>query len=449
MNYRYVVKELRHHHNRTLVNILGIGIGIVLFVSINAVNTAYQKAASLPFKNLGADVVVQLPEKRAVDSGQPPASMRGIRLPFSNQLLPSEDLEKLKTIEGVDSIASSLLLWEFDKGGFRTIMGVDLRQPSLGPVKVKEWLKEGRFPQKEGEVVLEKHYAKFQHKKIGDAVEINGRPFSVVGLLEIKEGSQIASANIYLPLQDAQGLLGAESGSVHPVRNSSGALNPAGIILKSNPAIGGTVEQRGIISNGVNIVYLRLKNPSLLSQVKTSIARKLNGVSVTSSDSSLELMGGVSRISDQFSFIVSLIALGGAIFLIVKAMLSNLVERSREIGILKAVGWTERDVQKQLMGEVFLQSLLGGVLGIAMGYLFSYLLRFLSIPVSTPWELNLLPAFAKDTAAAAQTVRLPVSVSAGLAAVSLALSLVAGGMAGYVMGKRTARMKPAEILRNL
>jgi putative ABC transport system permease protein len=449
MNYRYVLKELRHHHNRTLVNILGIGIGIALFVSINAVSTAYQKAVSLPFKNLGADIVVQRPEKRAVDSGQPPASMRGIRLPFSNELLPFEDLEKLKTIEGVDSMASSLLLWEFDKSGFRTIMGVDLAQPILGPVKVKEWLKEGRFPQKEGEVVLEKHYAKFQHKQLGDAVEINGRSFSVVGLLEIKEGSQIASSNIYLPLQDAQSLLGGDSSGVIPVRNSSEGLNPGGIILKSNPAIGGTVEQRGVISNGVNIVYLRLKSPSLLSQVKTSIAGKLNGVSVTSSDSFLELMGGVSKISDQFSFIVSIIALGGAVFLIVKAMLSNLVERSREIGILKAVGWTERDVQKQLMGEVFLQSLLGGVLGIMMGYFFSYLLGFLSIPVSTPWELNLLPAFAKDTAAAAQTVRLPVSISAGLTAISLALSLAAGGMASYVMGKRTARMKPAEILRRL
>ena len=83
-------------------------------------------------------------------------------------------------------------------------------------------------------------------------------------------------------------------------------------------------------------------------------------------------------------------------------MLSNLVERSREIGILKAVGWTERDVQKQLMGEVFLQSLAGGVFGIMMGYFFSYLLGFLSIPVATSWELNLLPAFAKDAEAATQ-----------------------------------------------
>jgi len=412
MNYRYVLKELRHHHNRTLVNILGIGIGIALFVSINAVSTAYQKAVSLPFKNIGADIVVQRPEKRTVESTQPPTSMRGIRLPFSNQLLPSQDLEKLKMIEGVDSMASSLLLWEFDKGGFRTIMGVDLSQPSLGPVKVKEWMKEGRFPQKQGEVVIEKHYAKFHHTKVNDPMEIGSHPYTVVGLLEIKEGSQIASANIYLPLADAQTLLGGEP-------------------------------------NGVNVVYLRLKNPSLLSQVKTTIARQLNGVSVASSDSSLELMGGVSKISDQFSFIVSIIALGGAFLLIIKAMLSNLVERSREIGILKAVGWTEKDVQKQLMGEVFLQSLLGGVLGIVMGYFFSYLLGFLSIPVSTSWELNLLPAFAKDTAAAAQTVRLPVSISAGLTAVSLALSLAAGGMASYVMGKRTSRMKPAEILRNM
>src|SRR4030043_1772795 len=349
-------------------------------------------------------------------------------------------------------MASSLLLWEFDKGGFRTIMGVDLSQPVLGPVKVKEWLKEGRFPQKYGEVVIEKHYAKFQHKKMGDTLEINGRPFSVVGLLEIKEGSQIASANIYLPLQDAQALLDGEPKVANPIRNSSrydskpsGVTTPAGIIPKSEP----TAEQRDIISNGVNIVYLRLKSPSLLSRVKTSIAGKLNGVSVISSDSFLELMGGVSKISDQFSFIVSIIALGGAIFLIVKAMLSNLVERSREIGILKAVGWTERDVQKQLMGEVFLQSLLGGIFGILMGYFFSYLLGFLSIPVSTPWELNLLPAFAKDAAAAAQTVRLPVSISFSLAAVSIGLSILAGGLASYAMGKRTARMKPAEILRQL
>ena len=412
MNYRYIWQELRHHHHRTLVNVLGIGIGIALFVSINAVSAAYKEAVSLPFKNLGADIVVQRPEKRAVDSGQVPASMRGIRLPFSNQLLPDQDLEKLRSINGVDSMAASLLLWEFDQRGFRTIMGVDQAQPSLGPVKVKEWLKEGRFPENSGEVVLEKHYAKFHQTRLEDSFSIGNRPFKVVGLLEIKEGSQIASANIYLSLEDAQTLLGGE--------------------LK-----------------GVNLVYLHLKNPSFLAQVKSQISKELTGVSVTSSDSFLELMGGVSKISDQFSLLASIIALGGAIFLIIKTMLSNLVERSSEIGILKAVGWTEKDVQKQLMGEVLAQSLLGGVVGIVAGYFLSYLLGFLSSPISTPWEVNLMPAFAKDTEAAAQVVRLPVSISAGLLAASLALSLIAGALASYFMGRRTSRMKPAEILRKL
>ncbi len=240
MNYRYILNELRHHHHRTLVNVLGIAIGIALFVSINAVSTAYQKAVSLPFKNLGADLVVQKPEKRAVDAAQTPTSMRGIRLPFSNQLLPAEEIQKLGSINGVGSMASSLLLWEFDQGGFRTIMGVDLTQPSLGPVKVKEWLSSGRFPNQEGEVVLEKHYAKFHHSQLGSAMTIGGRPFTVVGLLEIKEGAQIASSNIYLPLADAQKLLPEEA-------------------------------------KGVNIVYLRLSNPSLLSQVKSQIAKEVAG----------------------------------------------------------------------------------------------------------------------------------------------------------------------------
>jgi putative ABC transport system permease protein len=412
MDYRYMLKELRHHHNRTLVNVVGIAVGIALFVSINAVSTAYQKAVSLPFKDLGADLVVQRPERRTMGSVQAPESMRGIRLPFSNQLLPPEDLGKLASIKDVGAMASSLLLWEFDQGGFRTIMGADLSQPSLGPVKVKEWLKEGRFPQKEGEVVLEKHYAKFHHTKLGDRMTIGGRDFTVVGLLEIKEGSQIASANIYLPLADAQNLFGEAS-------------------------------------KAINVVYLRLKNPSLLSQVKTQIARQLNGVSVTSSDSFLELMGGVSKISDQFSLLTSLIALGGAIFLIIKTMLANLVARSGEIGILKAVGWTESDVQKQLMGEALLQSFAGGVVGLIIGYAVSYLLGFVSIPVSTPWEINLLPALARSAESATSAVQLPVSVSPGLTAAALALSLLAGALASYFMGRRTARMKPVDILRRL
>ena len=318
MNYRYIWKEIRQRRHRTLVNVLGIAVGIALFVSINAVSAAYQRAISLPFKNIGADIVVQRAEKRSLESTQPPALMRGIRLPFSNQMLSLQDMEKLRTVSGVDHMAASLLLWEFNQGGFQTIMGVDLTAPGLGPVKVKDWLASGRFPEKSGEAVLEKHFARFHRIKLGDSFPIGGHSFLVVGLLEIKEGSQVASANIYLPLTDAQALLAGKA-------------------------------------SDVNIVYLHMKNPAQINEIKNQISQMIPGITTTSSDSFLELMGGVSKISGQFSLIASLVALACAFLLIIKTMVGNLVERSREIGILKAVGWTSSDLQKQLMGETFLQ----------------------------------------------------------------------------------------------
>ena len=184
--------------------------------------------------------------------------------------------------------------------------------------------------------------------------------------------------------------------------------------------------------------------------MKTQIDRQLTGVSVTSSDSFLELMGGVSKILDQFSLLLSIIALGGAVSLIIKTMVANLIARSSEIGILKAVGWTGKDVQKQLLGEALLQSLAGGVLGLIMGYGASYLLGFTSIPIITPWQVNLLPALARTAEGAGPAaVRLPVSLSPGLMVAALGLSLLAGALASYFMGRRTARMKPVDILRRL
>jgi len=413
MSSLYVIQELRHHHHRTLVNILGIAVGVALFVSINAISAAYQKAVSLPFKNIGADLVVQKPERREVDAAQVPTSMAGIRLPFSNQLLTPEEVRKLASLEGVTETASSLLLWEFARGGFRTVMGIDLSQAGLGPVKVREWLSEGRFPRQEGEAVLEKHFAKFQHVRTGDSVTIGNRSFTVVGLLAIKEGAQVAAANIYLPITEARKLLG------------------------SGPS-------------DSNVLYLRLKDPLYQEQVKSRIGTELSGMSVASSDSFLELIGGVSKVSNQFALITSLIALVGAIALIIKTMVAHLVARSNEIGILKAVGWTGKDIHRQLMSEALLQSVAGGLLGLLLGYFFAYLLGFISIPASTPWQMNLLPAFAKNTeAAVSAVVRLPVSVSAGLVAASLAISLFTGVLASFFMVKRTDRIRPADILRRL
>jgi len=414
MYYPYIIKELRHRHNRTLVNILGISVGIALFISINALSSAYKKAAEQPFKDMGADLIVQRAQKQQNKPDSQPKSMRGIKLPFSNQLFSPQDLIEIKNLEDISDSARALLLWEFTKTGFSSILGVDLHQPALGGLKVKNWIYKGRFPKKKGEIALEKHFAKFKKIKLGSSFMISGQTFNVVGTIEIKEGAQVSAANIYMLIDNARDLLGQST-------------------------------------TAVNLIYLRLKDPSIQNRIKSQISSKIKGASINSSDSFLELMGGVSMISEKFSLIASMIGLVGAVLLIIKTMISNLVERSYDIGILKAMGWTSTDIQKQLMIETFIQAIAGGLLGIMMGYLISFSLGFLSISIPVPWEMSFVPSMANQAQAQAQNeiVRLPISVSLSLTATAMSLSVIIGCVTGYILGKRTEKMKPADIFRQL
>ncbi|OGR39585.1 MAG: hypothetical protein A2051_11075 [Desulfovibrionales bacterium GWA2_65_9] len=410
LNTSYVVNELRRRPQRTLVNVLGIAVGIALFVAINAVSDGYRKAASRPFENLGADLLVQRAEKN--HQGHAPISMRGVQLPFSNQLIPAQDVAKLEHLDGVAATVGSLLLWEFTPGGFRTLLGLDFTRQDLGPGRVVRGLSSGRLPQKAGEALVEKHYAKFNHLGLGSALDLGGKPFTLVGLVEIKQGAQVASTNFYLSLEDARGLADTQP-------------------------------------DAVNQMALRLIDPAMQDQVKARIVGEVPGAVVGSSDSFLELMGGVSLVSSRFALIVSCVAFAAAVLLIIKSMTASLVERTAEIGVLKTVGWTGRDVRTQLLAEALVQCLLGGLLGVTLGFLGALALGNLSITMTVPWELNPLPAMAKAETQAAQTMLLPVAVSWRLAGIAMALSVLSGVLAAWALGRLTAGIKPAVTLRRL
>lgn len=413
MAFHFVIQELRHHHHRTVINILGVAVGIAFFVAINAVASAYQEALQLPFKNVGADVVLQKPEKKRENTEVGKVSMQGVRLPFSNQLIALSEISKLEKVEGFSSKATSLLLWEFSSDGFKTIMGVDREQPGLGPVKVKDWIVDGRFLQDRDEVILEKHYAKFRNLKVNDSIAIGSQSFNVVGLLAIKEGSQIAAANTYMSIHDARSILGKDA-------------------------------------DAVNLVFVRLKDPSMQETFKSGVEKILPAMSVVSADSSLEVMGGISRISNQFALIVSCVAVIGAILLIVRSMVANLMTRANQIGILKAVGWTSKDVHGQIMGEALIQSIAGGVFGLIVGYVSAYLLANVPVSVAGPAQMSQMPSVARNSEIAiSNTVTLPVHLSVELIAASLLISLFSGLLAGYLMSRRTDTMKPADIMREL
>jgi len=114
-------------------------------------------------------------------------------------------------------------------------------------------IKQGRFPEIPGEIALEKHFARFQKAELGDVFQIGEHPFTICGIIEIKEGAQVAAANIYMP------------------------LNSARILLKNKP-------------DAINLIYLRLNDPSMLNRVKSQLSSEISGLSISSSDSFLELM---------------------------------------------------------------------------------------------------------------------------------------------------------------
>ena len=61
MNLHYVVKELYYQRRRTIISVLGLSIGIALFIILNALSLAYREAARAPLKEIGADITVQRP----------------------------------------------------------------------------------------------------------------------------------------------------------------------------------------------------------------------------------------------------------------------------------------------------------------------------------------------------------------------------------------------------
>jgi ABC-type antimicrobial peptide transport system permease subunit len=101
----------------------------------------------------------------------------------------------------------------------------------------------------------------------------------------------------------------------------------------------------------------------------------------------------------------------GAVVLVMKTMTANLVERSHEIGILKAVGWTQKLIARQLTVEAFLQAFSNGVLGILARFFIYFRLEFLFNSIPVPWGLNPLTSASKQLEAASELFRLPVSVS--------------------------------------
>jgi len=415
MNLRYMVKELYYQRRRAMIAAFGLSIGIALLIILNALSIAYRQAAQIPLKEIGANITVQR-------AGDVPQELSGAVFPCSAVTLKNDELEKIGRLPGIKGMGKGLLLWVFDPDRAWIVLGIE-SENTIGPAVLKYSVTEGRFLEDgKTEALVEVAYARQFGIKVGDTIPISGRGFPVVGLVDASRATKIAVANVYLPLKEA------------------GALAVASKQLQSvSPYAAGDV----------NLLFIKADQDqigSLSSAMKKILGEK---AAVATPDSFLKLLGSLFALSDKFTLAASFIAIIVAILIAFKTMAGNIAERAKEIGILKAVGWTNRNVVFQLIGESVVQCFLAGILGLLIAIIVSYGLSFMNVSIPIPWEMSPTPHFLPGGGDQIfKTLQLPVTVPWSLAVFAVLLSVIIGGVTGGLLGRHIARIKPSEVLRH-
>jgi putative ABC transport system permease protein len=415
MNLRYMAKELYHQRKRAMIAAFGLSIGIALLIILNALSIAYRQAAQIPLKEIGADITVQR-------AGDVPQELSGAVFPCSAVTLKKEELEKIGKLPGIQGMGQALLLWVFDPERAWIVLGIERENP-IGPAVLKYSVAEGRFLEAEkSEALVEMAYARQFGIRVGDNITLSGREFPVVGLVDASRATKIAVANVYLPLKDAEALAAASKQlqSVSPYA-----------------------------AGDVNLVFIKADQDQIAGL--SPAMKKILGekAAVATPDSFLKLLGSLFALSDKFTLAASLIAVIVAVLIAFKTMAGNIAERAKEIGVLKAVGWTNRNVVFQLIGESVAQCLIAGILGLCLAIVVSFGLSFVSVSIPIPWEMSPTPHFLPGGGDQIfKTLQLPVTVPWSLAVFAVLLSVVIGGMTGGLLGRHIARIKPSEVLRH-
>jgi len=155
----------------------------------------------------------------------------------------------------------------------------------------------------------------------------------------------------------------------------------------------------------------------------------------------------------QFTIVALLAA-----FLIASLLtLSSVTKRIRELGTLKALGWPQRLVVRQVTGEALLQGVLGGLLGILVGLAGALLIEAAAPTLKATFAETAQQgprliggAFGQgDVTSQSTTVEVGAPISVGLMLAAVGLAVLGGLIAGAVGALRAARLRPADALRHI
>jgi putative ABC transport system permease protein len=356
---------LRANKMRSILTMLGVIIGVFAVIMLVSLGSGLQKYITDQISGLGSNLIFVIPGR--VGGARTPGGQSTNKLTLTDA---KRLQERLRTIADVGPIIQSTTTVKYQNKSDKlvSVMGTTANYPQI---IVNTLLNSGIFFDQAQE------QAGARVAVIGPTVGTN----LFIGINPI--GQKIAIAgNRYTVI----GIMKAR-GSVFGVDQDNAIVIPI------------TAAQRQFGSSHVNAIYLSAKQPSLVNQVKTS-ANTILLKNLTEDDFTLQTQE--QTLSTVTSIISALtVALGGiaAISLVVggigvmNIMLVSVTERTKEIGLRKALGARRKDILSQFLFEAIILCVAGGIIGIILGLGASYIISKFFISEVTPWSIFLAFAF--------------------------------------------------------
>ncbi len=349
MVLRIALRAIAAHKMRSFLTMLGVVIGVAAVISLVAVGQGAQAQVVSQFESLGSNLLTV--------SSQTSSNFGRGGLQQSSRALTNQD------VEAIEALATSVryVAPQYNSNNATVAYGSNTTSVNIQGVTsvyadVRNWtIADGRFLTPEddqalasnvvlGQTVVEDLFGSGTLNPVGETIRINRQNYQVVGVLESKgqTGFQNQDEVIFMPLRTTQLKLGG-----------AGNQNVNQISLQVNSA----------------------EEMDLAQAQVTAILRSLHGLQTTQADdftvqNQADIVSTVSATTNTFTTLLGSIAaislLVGGIG-IMNIMLVSVTERTREIGLRKAVGAKRSDILVQFLAEAILLSVAGGLTGVALG----------------------------------------------------------------------------------
>lgn len=322
MIHRLVLRNLLHRPVRTGLTILAVAVEVAMIVMMVGVSEGLLTESLRRTRGVGADILIR-----------PQVSGATITTADISDKLPAMLIERYPQIE------HALGATVFMPGNLQTITGVDWQ--GLDAMSGGIVVFEGRPYAAPYEAVVDEVYARQEEVSVGDSIELMSRDFEVVGIMETGKMSRV-----FIPPETMSDLQGWQ----------------------------GRVSQ----------VYIKLDESTKTRELIEDLRTLLPNRNVVSVEDFLALTAtNVRQMSSQFVNIIISIAVTIGFIVVMLAMYTAILERTREIGILKAIGASKSVIGSIVMRETLVVSVMGIVLGYGLSILGKELvaIRYPLIPV--------------------------------------------------------------------